>query len=42
LATGDLLRDAISKGTPTGLAAKAVMARGDLVSDELVIDLFKE
>jgi len=42
LATGDLLRDAISQGTPTGKAAKEVMAKGDLVSDELVINLFKE
>ena len=42
LATGDLLRDAIAKGTPTGLKAKDVMARGDLVSDDLVIELFKD
>jgi adenylate kinase len=42
LATGDLLRDAVSKGTPLGVQAKDVMARGELVSDELVINLFKE
>jgi adenylate kinase len=41
LATGDLLRDAVSKGTPLGKQAKDVMARGELVSDELVINLFK-
>ena len=42
LATGDMLRDAVSKGTPTGKIAKDVMARGELVSDELVISLFKD
>ena len=42
LATGDLLRDAVAKGTELGLKAKDVMARGELVSDELVIGLFKE
>ena len=42
LATGDMLRDAIARGTATGKAAKDVMARGELVSDELVISLFKE
>lgn len=42
LATGDMLRDAVSKGTETGKIAKDVMARGELVSDELVISLFKE
>ena len=40
LATGDLLRDAVAKGTELGKQAKDVMARGDLVSDELVIGLF--
>ena len=42
LATGDLLRDAVAKGTELGKQAKDVMARGELVSDELVIGLFKE
>ena len=42
LATGDMLRDAVSKGTELGKKAKDVMARGELVSDELVIGLFKE
>ena len=40
VATGDLLRDAVAKGTPLGLKAKSVMERGELVSDELVIELF--
>ena len=42
LATGDMLRDAVAKGTELGKQAKDVMARGELVSDELVIGLFKE
>lgn len=39
LATGDMLRDAVSAGTELGKAAKAIMDRGELVSDEIVIGL---
>lgn len=42
LATGDLLRDAVSKGTELGKKAKGIMAAGGLVDDELVIGLFKD
>ena len=42
LATGDLLRDAVKRGTEIGKQAKAVMDRGELVSDEIVIDLIDE
>ena len=42
LATGDMLRDAVAKGTELGKEADGVMKRGELVSDELVIGLFKE
>ena len=42
LATGDLLRDAVAKGTPLGKKAKGIMASGGLVDDELVIGLFKD
>ena len=36
LSTGDMLRAAVKAATPVGLEAKAVMARGELVSDEIV------
>jgi len=36
LSTGDMLRAAVKAETPVGLQAKAVMERGELVSDELV------
>jgi len=42
IATGDLLREAIKKGTELGKKAKAYYDRGDLVPDELVIGLLKE
>ncbi|HET7576664.1 MAG TPA: adenylate kinase [Sphingomicrobium sp.] len=36
LSTGDMLREAVAAGTPIGLEAKAVMERGELVSDAIV------
>ena len=42
LSTGDMLRAAVSAGTPAGLAAKAVMEAGGLVSDEIVLGILKE
>jgi len=42
LSTGDMLRSAIKAGTPVGKAAKAVMDRGELVSDAIVSALIGE
>ena len=39
LSTGDILRGEIIAGTKLGLAAKAIMDRGNLVSDEIVIGM---
>jgi adenylate kinase len=36
ISTGDILREHVARGTPLGLEAKARMAAGDLVSDDLV------
>ena len=42
ISTGDMLRGAVKAGTPLGSAAKQVMDRGDLVSDDIIIGLVKE
>ncbi len=42
LSTGDILRAAIEAKTPTGLQAKEIMARGDLVPDEVVCGIVAE
>lgn len=39
LSTGDMLRAAIAAGTEIGLKAKAIMDRGDLVSDEVILGI---
>jgi adenylate kinase len=39
LSTGDMLRAAVAAGSPLGLEAKAIMDRGELVPDRLVIEL---
>jgi adenylate kinase len=36
ISTGDLLREHVAKGTSLGIEAKAIMARGELVPDELM------
>ena len=42
LATGDMLREAVSKGTDLGKKAKGIMAKGDLVPDDLIVGLIKD
>src|SRR5215204_2612258 len=42
LSTGDMLRSAVAAGTPVGLKAKDVMARGALVPDEIVVDIVSD
>lgn len=42
LSTGDLLRDAVAKGTEAGKRAKAAMDSGGLVSDEIVIAILRD
>jgi adenylate kinase len=41
-ATGDLLRDAVKRGTPLGLRAKAVMEGGHLVSDDIILGIVRD
>ena len=42
ISTGDLLRDHVRRGTPLGVEAKGIMARGDLVPDELIYGMVAE
>ncbi len=42
ISTGDMLRAAAKAGTPLGLAAKKLMDAGDLVPDDIIINLVKE
>jgi adenylate kinase len=42
LSTGDMLRAAVAAGSEIGMKAKAVMERGELVSDDIVIGVISE
>jgi adenylate kinase len=42
LSTGEILRNAVEKGTSLGLKAKEVMEKGLLVSDEIMIGIIKD
>lgn len=41
IATGDLLRDQVAKGTPIGREAQTYMDRGDYVPDEVMIEMIR-
>src|SRR5471030_2305337 len=42
ISTGDMLRVAIKAGSPLGLKVKSIMDSGQLVADDIIIDLVKE
>src|SRR5512135_2898431 len=42
ISTGDILREAAQAGTEMGRKAKAVMDRGELVSDDIMIGIVRE
>lgn len=42
VSSGDLLRDAVARGTELGLKAKSVMDSGQLVSDDIVLGLIRD
>src|SRR5689334_23921422 len=42
LSTGDMLRAAVAAGTPVCLKAKDLMARGELVPDEVVVQIIAD
>ncbi len=42
IATGEILRDAVESGSDVGRRAQAIMERGELVPDEIVIEIVRE
>jgi adenylate kinase len=42
VSTGDILRQAVHEGTEVGKRAKSIMARGELISDDVMIGIVKE
>jgi adenylate kinase len=42
LSTGDMLRDAVSRGTELGRKVQPIMERGELVPDDLVMKMIEE
>ncbi len=42
LSTGDMLRAAVAAGTEIGLLAKGLMARGELVPNDVVVEIISE
>jgi adenylate kinase len=42
ISTGDILRGEVRKGTTLGLRAKEIMERGELVPDEIILEIMKK
>ena len=42
ISTGDMLREAVKNETTLGLSAKEIMARGDYVPDDLLLEIINE
>ncbi|MBR2474017.1 MAG: adenylate kinase [Clostridia bacterium] len=42
ISTGNLIREAIANGTPVGLMAKDIIAKGQLLSDDVVVGIVRE
>ena len=42
LSTGEMLRAAVAAGTPVGQKAKAIMERGELVPDEIMVSIISD
>jgi len=41
ISTGDILRAEIAKSSPLGLRVKSIIARGELVSDDILVDILR-
>lgn len=41
IASGDLVRESIASGTPAGVAVRDAAARGDLVPDDVIVDILR-
>lgn len=42
ISTGDMLREAVTDGTPLGQQAAPIMAKGDLVPDDLMVGIVRD
>jgi adenylate kinase len=42
ISTGDMLREAVTDGTPLGLQAAPIMAKGDFVPDDLMVGIVRD